>query len=113
MKIIEKEVKSYFLCYEDADGEGYAFPCDKDGHIHYGEVFDPETTRKRLEFCKSHPERYKRYVLSTLTSIQYGICPYCGHHVQFSSSCRAECCGKRYNIFGQEVLPPWEGTPWE
>ena len=50
----------------------------------------------------------------------YGICPSCGRRVYFGGSgcaClsgRAECdCGKWYNLFGQEILPPWMETPWE
>ena len=32
MKTI-KEVKISLLVYEAEQGDGYAFPCDKDGHI--------------------------------------------------------------------------------
>ena len=114
MKIISKEVKSYILVYEDANG-GYAFPCDSSGRVLWHElcspVCSPDMARKSLEYCVSHQDRWtsKCGEVETLTSyICYGVCPCCGRRVYFGGDVsRAECyCGQWYNIFGQKILPP-------
>ena len=125
MRIIEEETRSYTLVYEDDQGEGYAFPCDEDGHILWGECYDPDVTKKSIAKCKASPDRWtgKAGEVVTLAYREiYGICPCCGRRVYFggsgwaASAGVAECdCGKWYNIFGEEILPPkpWEENYWD
>ena len=122
--IIEEEVKSYLLTYEDDQGDGYAFPCNEEGHILWDDVYSPETTRMSLAYCKAHQDRWTGRcgeVVTVVYRIRYGICPACGRRVYFggsgwASSSRVECdCGKWYNLFGEEIIPPkyWEEAPLE
>ena len=116
MEIIDEEVKTYYLTYKDTDGHGDAFPCDQDGQILWGAVYDPETTRKSLDFCQSHTDRWtgkNGEIVAFVYHSRYGICPSCGHRVYFGGSGWAshigvgECdCERWYNIFGEEILPP-------
>ena len=121
MKIIKVEKTRYMLAFEDArfPGCGYSFPCDKDGHILWGVCTDTDATRKSLAFCKAHPDRWTSdsrdgRVETIVEQYRYGLCPYCGHKVyvyrpNYMGVFACEC-GRWYNVFGQEVLPPDE---WE
>ena len=53
MEILEVEKKSYVLVYEDVQGNGYSFPCDKQGNILWGEVPYPEIIKESLEKARS------------------------------------------------------------
>lgn len=54
----KEEAKNYILTYEDANGDGYGFPCDAQGNILWANVYSPETTRRCLAFVRLHPERW-------------------------------------------------------
>ena len=120
MKIIEEDRKEYRLCYEDRQGAGYSFPCNKDGTILWGKCPSPSTTNRSLAYCKAHPEKWdgkRGEVVTLIHRVRYGICPQCGHRVYLGGSGwtaylgLAECeCGQWYNVFGQAIKPPedWE-----
>lgn len=119
VEIVEVEKRHYKLCFDDArvPGSGYAFPCDKDGHILWDDCLSPEATQKSFEFCKAHPEKWTPesqhgQVVEFFTPVRYGICPYCGGKVYFCGAGYMgayECeCGKWYTAWGQNVRPPEE-----
>ena len=118
MEIIEEEVKEYHLVYEDRQGNGYSFPCDKQGNILWEECSYPETVKKSLAVAKAKKWNGKNGEIVTIVSRnRYGICPRCGHRVYFGGSGWAAymgmtvCdCGQWYNVFGQALNPPedWE-----
>ena len=117
MEIIEEEVKEYHLVYEDRQGNGYSFPCDERGNILWKECIYPETNKNSLAKAKAHPEKWtgrNGEVVTIVYHDRYGICPYCGHKINFYGSGYMgafECaCGQWYNMSGQELNPPedWE-----
>lgn len=106
---------SYELAFDDGHGNGFGFPCDATGHI--GAVFNPAAAAN-LAYCRQHPEKFKRAgeVVEYRRSYKeedYGTCK-CGETVylvnQYMGACQCPKCGKWYNLFGQELLPPcaWE-----
>ena len=117
MEIIEEEVKEFRLEYTDAHGDGYSFPCDKDGNILWDKCPYPDTTKKSLAYCKAQDWATNGEVVMVVTHNRYGICPRCGRHVWLGGNGFApymgmtECeCGQWYNVFGQALKPPedWE-----
>ena len=111
MEFIEEEVKTYILVYEDVHRCGYAFPCDKQGHICWDRVISPTTVKEMLAYCKSHPWDGKNGEVVTITRpSHYGICPCCGRRVYFDGhgyfGAFACDCGKWYNRSGQELKHP-------
>lgn len=122
MEIIEEDVKEYHLVYESAHGYGYSFPCDKMGHVLLDECPYPDTAKKSLAYCKAHPEKWSKNgdVVTLIRHNRYGICPYCGHKINFCGSGYMgafDCeCGKWYNRFGQELVPPedwYDDDDWD
>lgn len=116
MEIIEEEVKEFCLVYEDANGDGYSFPCDEEGHILWEKCPSPETTQKSLAKAKAQDWTGKTgEVVTLVTRNRYGICQRCGRRVYLGGCGWAaymglvECeCGQWYNIFGQAIKPPDE-----
>ena len=104
---------SYMLFFDDGHGNGYAFPCDEKGGVNNDM---PEAAMENLEFCRQHPEQFKRAgAVKTVTSSYreeaHGTCS-CGQKVflvnEYHGACECARCGKWYNLFGQEILPPEE-----
>lgn len=120
MKIVEVEKRDYALVYEDKQGNGYSFHCDKHGAILWGKISSPTAAKKNLAYCKEHQEKWNGRngeVVTLISRERYGICPRCGRRVYFGGSGwaayigTAECeCGQWYNVFGQALKPPedWE-----
>ena len=105
-----KTFTEYHLVYDDQKGNGCWFPCDKDGNLE-GMT---EAALKNLENCKAHPEKFARsgeVVATERTYIEpaHGTCD-CGKEVvlenQYYGSCQCPKCGRWYNLFAQEILPP-------
>lgn len=108
---------SFSLEFTDAYGNGYGFPCDASGNVFPLEF---ECARDNLKFCMEHPEKFeiwnkvKRFE-NWYTEPAHGRCK-CGREVylvdEYYGACGCEC-GRWYNLFGQEILPPdqWEEDP--
>lgn len=121
--LVRGEYKSrtyYELTYFYDDNGGYAFPCDAEGNVF--PLKYPEAA-ENLEWCRQHPEQFSvagevvRHV-SNWKEPDSGDCA-CGQHIelvnQYCGACQCPKCGKWYNVFGQELLPPdqWEIDPGE
>ncbi len=103
----------YELVFDDGRNNGFGFPCDRDGKLLESEEQNPaayENYRK----CLEHPERFSRFnkVVQherTVRDNAHGTCS-CGNEVElynaYNGCCQCEKCGRWYNIFGQELLPP-------
>ena len=105
----------YELAFDDGHGNGYGFPCDANGVVDEGLTPD---ALSNLEYCRQHPEAFKRANEVVEIRLQYkeedrGTCR-CGEtvylHDQYRAACQCPKCGRWYNLFGQELLPPemWE-----
>ena len=105
----------YELAFDDGYGNGYGFPCDANGVVDGGLTSD---ALRNLEYCRQHPEAFKRANEVIEIRLQYkeedrGTCR-CGEtvylHDQHQAACQCPKCGRWYNLFGQELLPPemWE-----
>ena len=117
MEVIKKEefIEEYELLFDYGDGSGFGFPCDANGKLK--EM--PEAAMANYKRCMEHPEKFARAGVvvdhSYIVKTRYGICPHCGRRVNLEGSGYMgafDCeCGKWYNAFGQELLPPdqWEG----
>lgn len=106
-----EEVVDYSLVYDDGIGNGFWFPCDKEGNLLPGVT---DAARENQSFCFRHPERYTRWnkVVERRRDERtspVGICE-CGAKIDLYDSylgaCECPGCGKWYNLFGQELLPP-------
>lgn len=106
------EVERELCFYYNSEG-GYAFPCDENGNVL---PTINRQARKNYEWCKAHEELFSRIFVDTrsrvVTDPAHGKCK-CGRDVylvnEYMGACRCDC-GKWYNLFGQELLPPeqWE-----
>lgn len=114
----------YELTFDDGHGNGCAFDCDADGNVFtYPDPMVDKARRANLANCLANPERYKRYnkvvkYTRRFKEPAHGQCD-CGAEVylvnQYMGACECDLCGKWYNLFGQELLPPnqWkEGDDW-
>ena len=111
MKIIEEEKEGFMLVYEDRQGNGYSFPCDKQGNILWGKLSSPTAVKKNLAVAKTKKWTGKNGEVVTFVShSRYGICPNCGRRVYLNGDGyfgAFECeCGKWYSRFGQELKNP-------
>lgn len=114
-----KVVREYELAFDDGEGNGFGFPCDKDGNL----MPDlHECAVKNYHDCMEHPEKFRRWNKVVTYTRRYreparGTCV-CGREVelydQYYGACECEC-GRWYNLFGQELLPPehWQDDPAE
>lgn len=94
------------------DNHGFAFPCDANGNVTISEMTDCAVNN--LTDCMAHPERFQRFgEIRTerrhITDPAHGTCE-CGEEVylydQYMGACECENCGRWYNLFGQEIMPP-------
>lgn len=109
-----KTIVEYSLDFTDEYGGGFSFPCDTNGELL------PSLTqyaRENYARCLAHKDDFvvngfvahKRRVKENAS----GTC-ICGNRVElwneYNGACECEQCGRWYNLFGQELLPPeqWE-----
>ena len=108
-----------YIVFDDAEGNGYAFPCDMSGYL---QPMSDEA-KANYEKCMASPDEFIRYnefvkCQNTYTEAAHGTC-LCGADVeiwnQYYGACQCENCGRWYNQFGQNLLPPeqWEIDPGE
>ena len=114
----KKEIH-FSLEFTDGHGNGYSFPCDAAGNVF---PLEYQCARDNLQYCLDHPEEFEVWKevqreVRKYTEPAHGTCS-CGREVylwdQYYGACECEC-GKWYNLFGQELLPPdqWELDPAE
>ena len=113
------------LVFDDGWGNGLCFsPCDENGNILPWPESDPnhlaidEARRKNRDSALAHPEKYVRFNKVIKRTQEYkeppqALCE-CGAEFpmlnEYMGACECPGCGKWYNLFGQELLPPdrWE-----
>lgn len=110
-----RTITRYQLVFDDGRNNGYAFPCDKDGN--FSENLNP-CAMESYRRCMENPDKFVRFnkIVETKHRVKdeaHGTCS-CGNEVylynEYHGACQCEKCGKWYNLFGQELLPP---TEWE
>lgn len=107
-----KTVVEYQIAFDDGYHNGFGFPCDAEGNL----LPDlHECAVKNYKECMEHPEKFARWnevitMRRSFTENAHGTCE-CGREVmlydQYYGACECEC-GRWYNLFGQELLPPGE-----
>lgn len=113
-----KTVREYSVEFLHDDTSGFSFPCDRDGNL----LPMHECAKANYEECMAHPENWETWNRITkydrsYTEPAHGTCA-CVREVelvdQYYGACQCEC-GRWYNLFGQELLPPeqWEDDPSE
>lgn len=111
-----RTVTEYELVFDDGHNNGFGFPCDSTGKLLEG--LNPAAYENRLR-CMMHPEQFVRFnkVIRhdrRVKDFAHGTCS-CGNEVElidhYLGACQCGKCGKWYNLFGQELLPPdqWGG----
>lgn len=110
-------ITEYELVFDDGHYNGFGFPCDANGKLLQSEEENP-AAHANLRRCLEHPEKFGRFnkIIKHERSVMdnaHGTCA-CGNEVElwdsYLGACQCEKCGKWYNLFGQELLPPenWE-----
>ena len=110
---------SYSPMYMYDRDSGFWFPCDEAGNL----LHLPPEAEKNYEYCRNHPEEFEiagevRTIRNEYREPDTGVCS-CGQKVdlieEYYGACQCPKCGKWYNLFGQELLPPeaWEEDPAE
>lgn len=106
---------TYELVFDDGRNNGYGFPCDKYGNL--AKDINP-CAMENYKWCMENPDKFKRFneIITLRHRVRddaHGTCT-CGQEVylfdQYYGACECEKCGKWYNLFGEEILPPSE---WE
>ena len=106
----------YYYDFEyEYNASGFRFPCSREGHIYIEDL--TEDGYHNLMHCLSHIDDFVwhgiREVETVYTEPAKGECS-CGNLVelwnQYHGACQCERCGRWYNLFGQELIPPeyWE-----
>lgn len=109
-----RRVVEFAIEFEYEEDGGFSFPCDGQGNV--GEL--PPEAQKNYEYCLAHPEEFEVWNVMNSYYREWmepgsGDC-ICGNRVelrnQYQGACECEKCGRWYNLFGQELLPPeyWE-----
>lgn len=116
MKTERRRVKiaEHYIEFNLDDNSGYCFPCDASGSLLPME----ECAMENYRMCMDHPEKFRDWnkfatYYRSYTENATGVCV-CGETVelwdQYMGACECPRCGRWYNLFGQELLPPemWE-----
>ena len=115
-------VVEYELVFDDGHNNGFGFPCDATGKLLQREEENP-CAHANMRRCLENPEKFVRFnkIIKYERSVRdnaHGTCV-CGNEVElwdsYLGACQCEKCGRWYNLFGQELLPPenWEEDPSE
>lgn len=109
------EIEERSIDFTNEAGGGMRFDCDEDGTP----KFQGEAARFNYEYAIAHPDLYhaeynvvKRWK-RTIIEPAHGTCP-CGETVyltdEYIGACQCPRCGRWYNLYGQELIPPeyWE-----
>ena len=117
-----RKIEEHVIQFMYDNGCGFEFPCDEQGTLLPD--LTPEA-RANYEHCMAHPElfpvawnSFRRRVRSYMEPA-VGTCV-CGTRVElygaYMGAEKCPGCGRWYNIYGQELLPPeqWESEeePW-
>lgn len=117
-----RTVTEYELVFDDGRNNGFGFPCDREGRLLQSAEENP-AAHENLMFCLAHPEKFERFNKVVKQKWQarenaHGTCS-CGEEMelwdQHLGACQCPRCGRWYNLFGQELVPPehWEeGDDW-
>lgn len=106
-----KQVR-YALEFTDEYGNGFSFPCDEHGNL---ERVRAEAL-PNVEYCRTHRDQFVRFGVITKYTDSWrepdmATCE-CGHTFPLQNvylgACPCPNCGKWYNLFGQELLPPYK-----
>lgn len=109
-KVVEQVSYNRDFLYDR--NSGFSFPCDEKGNILENEMCEDAWANYR--YATAHPELFEVFNKLSEQKTRYteppkGTCG-CGMTVvfvnQYQGACECPRCGKWYNIFGQEVLPP-------
>ena len=103
----------YFVVFDDGRGNGFWFPCNQDGT--FPEPLNP-CAQVNYNYCMENPHLFVRHGevvkeehLSAVPA--RGRC-LCGNTVelvnQYCGAAQCDNCGRWYNLFGEELLPPDE-----
>lgn len=117
-----RESTSWSLEFTRKDTSGFSFPCNASGELLLEQM--PEAAQKNYRWALDHPEEFDvefnrlRRSVHRYREPAHGTCS-CGAEVhlvnQYQGACECESCGRWYNLFGQELLPPdrWDSDPDE
>lgn len=109
------EVVSHAIEFLNDEGCGFSFDCDAQGTP----VLETLEAKANYSYALSHPEmftdKFNEFTTRRRVYIEpaHGTCS-CGTQVelinQYQGACSCSKCGKWYNLYGQELLPPecWE-----
>lgn len=112
----------YEVVFDDGRGNGFGFPCDKDGKPD-DDMMD--VAKDNYNWCMANPGRFERFnrVIHHKRSWwnpRTAVCE-CGDEFylqnEYMGACECPNCGKWYSLNGDELLPPdewgWDGTPMD
>lgn len=111
----KREKEEYFRRDFQAIGEpngcGFSFECDADGNP----TSENEGQKENFKYAIAYPEKFKDlgavHHVHEYTVPAHGTCD-CGEIVyltdQYLGACECPGCGRWYNLFGEELLPPEE-----
>ena len=103
----------HFIVFDDESGNGYWFPCNQGGV--FPEPLNP-CAQENYDYCMENPQLFVRHgeVVKEerlFTVPACGRCS-CGNTVelvnQYCGAAQCDNCGRWYNLFGENILPPDE-----
>lgn len=106
------DVKAYcrrFQLIGEYPGNGFSFPCTKDGELIKDEHY--ESRKKNYDYCLAHPEKVEDCGIRD-DSYHYmeptrALCS-CGEVLMLDGDTKCPGCGQWYNLSGQALKHPSE-----
>lgn len=105
------ELISYELAFDDGIGNGFGFPCDKEGN--FVNAYGNPAAEKNYNWCMAHPEEFFRWNKVIERKHCYrennsGVCN-CGNRIElvneYLGACECPHCGQWWNLSGQALNP--------